>query len=78
MPKSHKVREVRKILRKFDNEFQFWYRRGKGSEQIIYHPNVNGKPASFPFKCHGEGTELSKGVITGIIRRFNLPKDLFS
>jgi hypothetical protein len=43
---------------------------------MIYHPDVNGRPESFPVKCHGENTELRKGVIAGIVRRFNLPKDL--
>jgi hypothetical protein len=43
---------------------------------MIYHPDVNGRPASMPVKYHGEGTELRKGVISAIIRRFDLPRDL--
>jgi hypothetical protein len=27
-------------------------------------------------KYHGEGTELRKGVISSLIRRFDLPRDL--
>jgi hypothetical protein len=61
---------------KQDPRFEFWKNRGKGSERMIYHPDVNGRPESFPVKCHGENTELSVGVISAIIRRFDLPKGL--
>jgi hypothetical protein len=77
MPKPRTYREVVRILRRYDPRFEFWESRGKGSERIIYHPDINGRPESFPVKCHGEGTELRKGVVSGIIRRFDLPKDLF-
>jgi hypothetical protein len=76
MGKPRKYREVVKILRHHDSRFEFLQDRGKGSERIIYHPDVNGRPASIPVKCHGEGTELRKGVISAIIRRFNLPDGL--
>jgi predicted RNA binding protein YcfA (HicA-like mRNA interferase family) len=76
MGKPRKYREVVKILREHDPRFEFWEDRGKGSERIIYHPDINGRPASIPVKCHGEGTELRKGIISAILRRFNLPKDL--
>jgi len=78
MGKPHKYRDVVRILLDYDSRFEIWQNRGKGSERIIYHPDVNGRPESFPVKCHGEGTELRKGVISAIIRRFNLPRDLFS
>lgn len=76
MGKPRKYREVVKILRQYDPRFEFWEDRGKGSERIIYHPDIDGRPASIPVKCHGEGTELRKGIISAILRRFNLPKDL--
>jgi predicted RNA binding protein YcfA (HicA-like mRNA interferase family) len=76
MGRPRKYREVVKILRKHDSRFEFWEDRGKGSERIIYHPDINGRPASIPVKCHGEGTELRKGIISAIIRRFNLPDGL--
>jgi predicted RNA binding protein YcfA (HicA-like mRNA interferase family) len=78
MGKPHRYREVVKILRQYDSRFEFFENRAKGSERMIYHPDIGGRPASFPVKCHGEGTELRKGVISAIIRRFNLPRDLFS
>jgi hypothetical protein len=77
MGRPRKYREVVRILRKHDPRFEFWEDRGKGSERIIYHPDINGRPASIPVKCHGEGTELRRGVISAIVRRFNLPDGLF-
>ncbi|MCP4664366.1 MAG: type II toxin-antitoxin system HicA family toxin [bacterium] len=76
MPKPYKYLELERLLRQYDERFEFWIRRGKGSERIIYHPDVNGRPESFPIKFHGKGTELRKGVISAIVRRFNLPRDL--
>lgn len=76
MAKPYKFRELVKKLRKHDPRFEVYVHRGKGSERIIYHPNVNGRPESHPVKCHGENTELRKGVISSIIRRFDLPRDL--
>jgi hypothetical protein len=45
---------------------------------MIYHPAINGRPASHPVKCHGESTVLGKGVLSSLIRRFALPRDIFS
>lgn len=74
MPKPYSYRDLEKALRKHDAQFEFWIHRGKGSERIIYHPDIDGRPESHPVKYHGEGTELRKGVISSIIRRFKLPK----
>lgn len=74
MPKPYSFRKLRKALRKYDARFEFPLDRGKGSERIIYHPDIEGRPESLPVKCHGEGTELRKGVISAVIRRFKLPK----
>jgi hypothetical protein len=76
MAKPYKFRELVQTLRQYDSRFEFSINRAKGSERMIYHPSINGRPAAFPVKCHGENTELRKGVISGIIRRFNLPRDL--
>jgi hypothetical protein len=78
MPRPRTYRDVVRLLREHDSRFEFWQNRGKGSERMIYHPDINGRPESFPVKCHGEGTELRRGVISAIIRRFSLPRDLFS
>lgn len=76
MPKPYRFRELRRALLAHDSRFEFWEDRGKGSERMIYHPDIEGRPESFPVKCHGEGTELRKGVISAIIRRFRLPNDV--
>ena len=76
MPKPHKYRELVRILKDFDARFQFIARRGKGSHRMVYHPSIDGRAESFPLKCHGENTELSKGVIGDLVRRFKLPSDL--
>jgi hypothetical protein len=77
MAKPKKYRDIVKALRAHDRRFEFWSNRGKGSERMIYHPDINGRPECFPIKCHGEGTELRQGVLGSLIRRFNLPKNLF-
>ena len=77
MPRPRAYREVVKILRDHDPRFEFHEARGKGSHRMIYHPDVDGQPASFPVKYHGKATELRRGVISAIVRRFNLPRDLF-
>jgi hypothetical protein len=76
MPKPYKFRELVRALKGYDARFEFWENRAKGSERMIYHPDICGRAESFPIKCHGDNTELRKGVISAVIRRFNLPKDL--
>jgi hypothetical protein len=43
---------------------------------MIFHPDVDGKPASFPLPWH-RGTDCGIGLLRALIRRFNLPNDLF-
>ncbi len=74
MAKTYKFRELVKVLRKHDPKFEFQQNRAKGSERMIYHPDINGRPESYPIICHGEGTEIRIGHILAIIRRFRLPK----
>ncbi len=45
---------------------------------MVYHPNISGKAKSMPVKHHGDGTELGRGVLSALIRRFELPTDIFS
>ena len=77
MPRPKKYRDVIKALKRHDKRFEVEINRAKGSERMIFHPDIDGRPESFPVKCHGEGTELRAGILSGIIRRFKLPKDLF-
>ena len=57
-------------------DFSFHIRRGKGSERMIYHRDVNGRPQSFPLTFH-KGKDVGEGMLSAIIRRFDLPKDIF-
>ena len=62
MPPPRKHREVVKQLRKSDSRFEIWLERGKGSECLIYHPNIQGSPVSIPVTHHdGNNTELDRG-----------------
>lgn len=74
MAKTYTFRTLVKALKKYDKKFEFLENRGKGSERVIFHPDISGRPESYPIKCHGEGTEIRKGHISAIKRRFNLPK----
>lgn len=78
MPNPQKVDKLLKKLLKHDPDFEVFESRGKGSERMIYHPNINGRAESYPFKYHGKNTELGRGTISAIIRRFNLPRDIFN
>ena len=78
MPKVYKFRELKRLLREHDSKFEFWAVRGKGSERMIYHPDVEGRSKSHPLKCHGNNQEIRRGALSSIIRRFKLPKSIFS
>jgi hypothetical protein len=43
---------------------------------MIYHPDINGSPASMPLTYH-KGRDVRKGLLKAVIRRFNLPNDIF-
>lgn len=77
MPKPLKFREFEKRIADYDERFQWLTRRGKGSERMLVHPDVNGKKCSYPVTCHGGGTELRIGMLKAVIRRFDLPNDIF-
>ena len=76
MPKSYTFRELVKVLKKHDGRFEVYESRAKGSERMLYHPDVNGRSESYPLKCHGEGDTIRKGHIAAIRRRFTLGKDV--
>jgi hypothetical protein len=74
--KVYTFRELIRVLRDHDARFEVLVSRGKGSERMLFHPDVNGRSESYPLKCHGEGDEIRRGHIAAIERRFDLPKDL--
>ena len=79
MPKRRVLtcRELIKLLKDYDNRFVIFTKRGKGSERMIYHPDVKGSARSYPLPCHGEGATVRKGHLVAIRRRFELPALLF-
>ena len=77
MPNVCKYKEVVKRLKNYDDKFKIMIKRGKGSERMISHPNINGRKTSYPIKYHGDKTEIRKGMLKSIIRRFSLPLDIF-
>ena len=44
---------------------------------MLYHPAVNGRAQSYPVPWHKDSSEIHRSHISKIIRRFNLPKDIF-
>ncbi|MBU1262212.1 MAG: hypothetical protein KKG06_04355 [Bacteroidetes bacterium] len=74
--KRYKYRELRKILKRYGISEDVG--RGKGSERTFYHPTLkNGQPVFHTVKCHGEGTQLSIGVIESVRRAFDLSEEEF-
>ena len=63
MPKTYTFRTLEKALRKHDKRFEFYKKRGKGSERIIYHPDINGRPESYPVKYATGKTQKPKKVL---------------
>lgn len=76
MPKPKRADDVFQILREHDSRFQILVNRGKGSHRMIYHPNIDGHPRSCPVTYH-KGRDVGKGLLKAIIRRFNLPANIF-
>jgi predicted RNA binding protein YcfA (HicA-like mRNA interferase family) len=74
--KSYKYRELIKKLREYDSKFLVYERKGKGSHRMIYHPDIFGRPVSFPIICHGEGDEIPMRIIKNLIRAFSLPQNV--
>lgn len=75
--KAYKYREVLQLLREHDKRFQEWRGRGKGSHRMIFHPDINGRPASYPIPAHSDGDTIKPPYLKAVIRRFSLPDDFF-
>ena len=77
MPKVYNYRELIKHLTEHDPRFEILKRRGKGSERLLVHPNVNGRKQSYPIPCHGRNSLIRKGHYGAIRKRSDLPDDFF-
>jgi hypothetical protein len=76
--RQYTCREVIKKLQDHDEAFEVYRKRGKGSERVIYHPNINGRSESYPLPCHKEGADVARGHYAPIVRRFGLPQGFFN
>ena len=70
MPKSLELRKVVKILKRFG----ITYVTGKGRHPKFYDPEA-GK--SYPVKSHGKKTLVLAYALEDIIKKFDLPADIF-
>ena len=76
MPRPKKHRDFQRILKEHDSRFEFWFNRGKGSHYIVFHPDIGGQRRSCPIPCHA-GKDILPCYLTQVIRRFNLPGNIF-
>ena len=70
MPKSLELRKVVKILKRFG----ITYVTGKGRHPKFYDPEA-GK--SYPVKSHGKKTLVLTYALEDMIKKFDLPADIF-
>jgi len=70
MPKPLELRKVVKILKRFG----ITYVTGKGRHPKFYDPEA-GK--SYPVKSHGKKTLVLPYALEDIIKKFDLPADIF-
>lgn len=70
MPKPKELRKIIKILSKYGVEFSY-SKKGKHSGKFYKGP------LSFPVKAHGKKTEILPYALNGLIRKFDLPEDVF-
>jgi len=61
-----------KRLRKVDKGFTVFVNRGKGSHRMLALGANH-----YPFPCHDDGSEIHPRYLHDIIRRFQLPPDIF-
>jgi hypothetical protein len=74
--KPYKFSKLISILKKYDDRFVVFPRKGKGSHQMLYHPDINGRAVSFPLVVHGKNPEIGKYYIGDLKRTSELPDDL--
>lgn len=70
MLKPKELRKVIKILKKYGIEFKF---TGGGKHSGKFYKGTK----SFPVKTHGKKTEILPYALKGLIKKFELPNDVF-
>ncbi len=82
MPKPPGSIKYHKLLKKLKpyGIIEMRKSRGKGSERIFLRPEKPGstKGDQYPITYHGKGTEIGKGTIYAVLRRFGIdPKEFW-
>jgi hypothetical protein len=72
VPKPLRCREMLKRLHAVDKTFTVFVNRGKGSHRMLALGANH-----YPFPCHDEGSEIDRRYLRDVIRKFNLPSDIF-
>lgn len=49
----------------------------KSVRRMLYHPNINGKPSSYPMHVHNENQEFSRAVVRAVRDHFNIALEDF-
>ena len=70
MPKPLELRKVRKILKMYG----LVYQTGKGRHPKFYDPETR---KSYPIKSHGKKTLILSYALEDLIKKFDLPADIF-
>ena len=70
MPKPIELRKVKKIL----NRYGVIYVTGKGRHPKFYDPETH---SSYPIKSHGKKTLVLSYALDDLIKKFDLPADVF-
>jgi predicted RNA binding protein YcfA (HicA-like mRNA interferase family) len=70
MPEAIELRKVKRILKKYG----IIYVTGKGRHQKFYDPETH---KSYPIKSHGKKTLILPYALEDLIKKFDLPADVF-
>lgn len=70
MPKAIELRKVIKKLRRYG----IIYKTGKGRHPKFYNPETH---KSYPIKSHGKMTTILPYALNDLIKKFDLPADIF-
>lgn len=70
MPKPLELRKVQRVLRRYG----IIYVTGKGRHPKFYDPETN---VSYPIKSHGKKTLILSYALEDLIKKFDLPANVF-
>ena len=73
---ADKPLRYRELIRKL-KKFGVIEENRRGRRKILFHPNIDGKPAQIPIHPHSEHYEFSRSVIRSVRERFKIDLDDF-